>query len=194
MTDQDPRDPVLHLLAGPNGAGKSTFVTRVLQPTTHLPFVNADVIGAERWPDAQSDHAYEAARLATAERDELLSARASFITETVFSHESKVDLVRVANSLGYRVYLHVMIVPEETTVGRVEHRVRHGGHTVPEDKIRARYQRLWALVAQARELAERSRIYDNSNARHPFREVAVYERGLLVGQADWPAWTPAALL
>lgn len=194
MTDQDSRDPVLHLLAGSNGAGKSTFVERVLEPTTRLPFVNADVIGAERWPDAQAEHAYEAARLAATERDELLSVRASFITETVFSHESKVDLVRVANSLGYHVNLHVMIVPEETAVGRVEHRVRRGGHTVPEEKIRGRYQRLWALVAQARELAERTRIYDNSNARHPFREVAVYERGSLVGQARWPAWTPAALL
>jgi len=45
--------PVLHLLAGPNGSGKSTFVAEVLQEVTHLPFVNADVIAAHRWPDAQ---------------------------------------------------------------------------------------------------------------------------------------------
>jgi len=41
-------DPVLHLLAGPNGAGKSTLHEKVIGPTTHLEFVNADVIGS--WP------------------------------------------------------------------------------------------------------------------------------------------------
>lgn len=66
--------PVLHVLAGPNGAGKSTLAGRVLQPQTYLPIVNADAIAAERWPDAQVEHAYEAARLAAIERDRLLAA------------------------------------------------------------------------------------------------------------------------
>lgn len=52
--------PVLHILAGPNGAGKTTYVERVLQPSTGLTFINADVIAAQRWPDAQLEHAYEA--------------------------------------------------------------------------------------------------------------------------------------
>jgi len=43
---------VLHVLAGPNGAGKSTFVNRVLQPVNHLPFIDAGVIAAERWPES----------------------------------------------------------------------------------------------------------------------------------------------
>ena len=193
MTEETLRDPVLHLLAGSNGSGKSTFVERLLAPTTHLPFVNADLIAAERWPDSQPEHAYDASGFAAAERDRLMSTRTSFITETVFSHRSKVDLVRVANSLGYHVYLHVMLVPEDTGVGRVEHRVRRGGHSVPEEKNRSRYQRLWGLVAEARGFAERTRVYDNSSARHPYRLVATYERGVLVGEADWPAWTPAAL-
>lgn len=79
--------PVVHIVAGPNGAGKTTFVLRVLQPVTHLPFVNADVIAAERWPDAQSEHAYDASRAAEAERQRLMARRVSFITETVFSQE-----------------------------------------------------------------------------------------------------------
>ena len=54
--------PVLHLLAGPNGAGKTTFVADILQPITRLPFVNADVIAADLWPDAQAEHAYDASR------------------------------------------------------------------------------------------------------------------------------------
>lgn len=188
------RDPVLHLLAGSNGAGKSTFAARVVQPVTMLPFVNADVIAAERWPDATAEHAYEASRLAAEQREALMAERASFITETVFSHESKVDLVRAAVEAGYVMRLHVILVPEDVTVGRVDQRVRAGGHEVPEGKIRERYQRLWALVAEARDLARKTEFYDNSSARTPFRLVATYEDGTLVGDAHWPSWTPPALM
>lgn len=156
---------MLHVLAGPNGAGKSTFVKKVLQPATHLPFINADEID-----------------------------RRSFITETVFSHPSKVELVRRAGSMGYLVTLHAILVPEDVTVLRVDYRVSQGGHTVPEDKVRQRYRRLWSLVAEARELADRAAFYDNSGARTPFRLVASYDRGRLIGEAAWPAWTPTELL
>jgi len=186
-------DPVLHLVAGPNGAGKTTLATRVIAPVTHLPFINADVIAAKLWPDAQVEHSYDASRVAAEQRQELIGARASFITETVFSHPSKLALIRDAQAAGYQVMLHVVLVPEGLTVARVGDRVRRGGHTVPEDKIRERYQRLWALVAQARALAERTYIYDNSRAATPLRLVASYERGELVGSTDWPAWTPDAL-
>lgn len=187
-------DPVLHLIAGPNGAGKTTLATRVIAPVTRLPFINADVIAAQRWPSAQADHAYDASQVAAEQRRELIGARASFITETVFSHPSKLALIRDAQDAGYLVTLHVVLVPEGLTVARVGDRVRRGGHTVPEDKIRERYQRLWALVAQARAMAERTSICDNSRATTPLRLVASYERGELVGATDWPAWTPHALM
>ena len=185
--------PVLHLLAGQNGAGKSTFVARVLQPVTHLPFVNADEIAAERWPGEELAHAYHASRAAAEERRRLLARGESFITETVFSHHSKVALVTQAVSLGYLVNLHVILVPADLAVQRVAERVRRGGHEVPEDKIRERYARLLKLVVQARAVCDKSTFYDNSTAKQPFRIVATYERGRLVGTADWPAWTPTVL-
>jgi len=187
-------DPVLHLVAGPNGAGKTTLATRVIAPVTRLPFINADVIAAKLWPDAQAEHAYDASRVAAEQRRELIGARASFITETVFSHPSKLALIRHVQEAGYHVRLHVVVVPEATTLARVHDRVRHGGHTVPEDKIRERCHRLWTLLAQARALAERTHVYDNSRAATPLRLIANYERGQLVGSPDWPAWTPADLI
>ncbi|KQY60572.1 ATPase [Aeromicrobium sp. Root495] len=189
-----PSAPVLHLLAGPNGSGKSAYAERVLEPRTHLPFVNADVIAARLWPDDAESHAYDASQLAAEERDRLLAARSSFITETVFSHPSKVDLVRRALAAGYLVELHVVLVPEGTSVARVGFRVARGGHSVPERKIRERYERLWSLVALARDLATSTTFYDNTSARDPYRVVAVYEAGVLVSPARWPAWTPSALL
>jgi predicted ABC-type ATPase len=184
--------PVLHVLAGPNGSGKSTFAREVLRPVTHLPFISADEIAAQRWPGREEQHAYAASAAAAAERDEAFARRESFITETVFSHASKLDLVARAVQLGYLVELHVMLVPEELAVARVAYRVAEGGHSVPEDKVRQRYRRLWELIAQARQIAHRARFYDNSRSK-PFSTVAIYELGRLVGTPAWPVWTPAAL-
>jgi predicted ABC-type ATPase len=181
--------PVLHVLAGPNGSGKSTFVRKVLGPTTQLPFINADEIAEERWPGRAEEHAYDASAAAAAARDQAIADRRSIITETVFSHPSKVDLIKRSLDAGYLVELHVMLVPEELAVARVAHRVTLGGHTVPEDKVRRRYRRLWGLVAQAREIVDRATFYDNTSSK-PFRLVAVYERGRPVGAPAWPTWAP----
>jgi predicted ABC-type ATPase len=185
--------PLLVLVAGPNGAGKTTLVDRVLRPTTHLPFVNADVIAAERWPDDPLGHAYEAARIAADERTRHLDAGESFIAETVFSHESKVALARDAAARGYLTHLHVVLIPEDLAVARVAERVLRGGHDVPERKVRERYARLWPLVAEARRTVDRTVVWDNSTIDRAYRRVASYTRGRLVGRADWPAWTPDAL-
>ncbi len=186
-------DPVLHVIAGPNGAGKTTFYVKLLEPATHLEFVNADVMAAERWPGAEVEHAYEAAELAAAERAKRIQARRSFAAETVFSHESKVALLRDAAQAGYRVSLHIVLVPEDLAVARVVERVTHGGHHVPEDKVRARFGRLWGHLRAAIELVDEAHVYDNTKAAGPFRLVASFINGHLTGSARWPPWAPQEL-
>lgn len=185
--------PVLHVIAGPNGAGKTTFFERILGPATGLPFINADFIAHETWPRDPAAHAYQAAELATARRGEFLADGRSFATETVFSHPSKVELLRTAKDAGYRVCLYVMLIPEELAVRRVELRADLGGHDVPVEKIRARFGRLWGLVRQAIALADETEVRDNSRAKTPFRLVARYHGGEPVGEMSWPPWTPAKL-
>ncbi|MGZ8178899.1 zeta toxin family protein [Williamsia sp. SKLECPSW1] len=186
-------DPVLHLLVGPNGSGRSTLFDYVLGPTTHLPFVNADLIARDRWSGDELAHAYDAAALAADERQQFITERRSFIAETVFSHPSKVEFVRDAVDAGYLVTLHVVVVPVDLTVARVINRVEVGGHAVPEMKVRERYERLWPLVRQTIDLVEQAVVYDNSAARDPFRVLARFDRGRLVGAPRWPEWTPSAL-
>lgn len=183
-------DPVLHLIAGPNGSGKSTLYERVIGPVTRLEFVNADLIAARRWPKTQAARSYDAAALAAKRRQALIASRRSFATETVFSHPSKLELIRDAAGAGYLVFLHVVIVPEELAVARVSSRVRAGGHAVPEEKVRQRYHRLWPLVSEAIGLVDSGTVYDNSRAQRPFRVVARFERGVPVGSPDWPPWSP----
>lgn len=184
----------LDLVIGSNGAGKSTFIRLVLAPSLppEVVFVNADLIAAQRWPDDPESHSYEAARIAEATRTSLIKAGRSFIAETVFSHPSKLDLITEAQAAGYQVFLHVVLVPEDLTVARVGYRVAAGGHSVPEHKIRERYQRLWTLAADAIRRADAASVYDNSDRSGP-RIVAQFSAGTPVGLIAWPKWTPEAL-
>ena len=183
----------LDLVVGPNGAGKSTFVALTLAPL--LPgsvFVNADEIARERWPEDPMAHSYEAARVAAATRSKLIELERPFIAETVFSHPSKLELIRAAHAAGYTVVSHVLLIPEDLAVQRVNHRVAAGGHAVPEAKIRERYARLWDLVAEAMRVCDIATVYDNSRLSGP-RIVAQLSGGDTVGAPVWPDWTPPAL-
>jgi predicted ABC-type ATPase len=184
----------LDLVVGPNGAGKSTFVARTLSRALPrgVPFVNADLIARERWPGHEQEHAYDAADVAARTREALVEGGHTFIAETVFSHPSKLALVELAHAHGFSVALHVLLVPEELSVARVEHRVRAGGHAVPEDKVRSRHRRLWPLVATAAVQADTAVFYDSSGLAGP-RIVAQLVAGVPVGAVRWPAWSDPAL-
>ena len=84
-----------------------------------LPFVNADRIASDRFPGQELEQAYVAAEIAATARDALIAARIDFCTETVFSHESKVNLVTTAAGAGYDVVLHVVMIPQELSGPRV---------------------------------------------------------------------------
>jgi predicted ABC-type ATPase len=183
----------LDLVVGPNGAGKSTFVELVLAP--HRPgvaFVNADAIAARQWPDNAEAHAYEAAAVAAQTRAQLIERREPLIAETVFSHPSKLELIEVAQAAGYTVALHVLLIPEQLAVPRVAARVAAGGHAVPEHKVRARYARLWPLVADAMTRADVSQVWDNARRDGP-TQVALLYAGIATGPCRWPAWAPPEL-
>jgi predicted ABC-type ATPase len=183
----------LDLVAGPNGAGKSTFVELTLTPLLKgSVFVNADEIAKVRWPEDPSAHAYDAALIAAETREKLIESGRSFIAETVFSHPSKLELIDTAHAAGYTVVLHVLLIPEELAVKRVDYRVRAGGHPLAQNKIRQRYQRLWPLVAEAITRCEQATVYDNSGIKGP-QIVAQLTHGFIVGSPDWPHWTPQVL-
>jgi predicted ABC-type ATPase len=91
------------------------------------------------------------------------------------------------------ITLHVVMIPEELAVARVRLRAELGGHEVPEAKVRVRFGRLWAYVRDAIVVADAAYVYDNSRAARPFRRVAAFSGGRLVGTASWPAWMPSEL-
>ncbi len=182
----------LDLLVGPNGAGKTTLFHRVIHvERTGLPFVNADIIAAQRWPADPSGNAYAAARIADDTRRQLVKARIDFAAETVFSHPSKVEFAEFASASGYDVVLHVVMIPLAMSVARVQQRAAVGGHTVPHAKLAPRYLRLWDLVAAAIPTCHRAAFYDNTRDR--IRIVASFDQGTPAEPPQWPSWCPEPL-
>ena len=168
-----PAQPTLILLAGANGAGKSTLHRLVLGPRTRLPFVNADAIQRDELRDPDPSASYQAARLAAERRAAHLAAGESFVTETVFSHPSKLELLRDARTRGYRlIVLHIGVERLDTNLSRVARRVRRGGHGVPEHKVGTRRDRGGALIREAVLMADRAGVFDNSaEGRPPTRHL-----------------------
>lgn len=160
----------MFLIAGPNGAGKTTFYETVLRPRLAAPFVNADIIQRDELKKLSVKAAYEAAEIAAQRRGALIAERCSFVTESVFSHPSKLSLLADARSAGFRIILfHLHLNSAELAVARVAERVREGGHAVPDEKVRARYARNQLLIKKAVMLADAAAVYDASTLNTPPR-------------------------
>lgn len=179
----------LWLLAGGNGAGKSTFHRLFLQPQG-VPFVNADLIAKELFPDAPEVHSYHAARLAEELRRRWLLDGKSFCFETVFSHPSKIDFVAQAKALGYEIILvFIHLDSPALNNARVAQRVEQGGHAVPEDKVESRIPRTLNHIRTIIPLCDQVRVLDNSSALYPFRKVVVLRAGTIIDKVeDIPEW------
>jgi predicted ABC-type ATPase len=96
-------------------------------------------------------------------RKRLLALGKKFSFETVFSHESKLDIMKQAVEAGYKVYLYfVSTSSPQINMFRVEARVAKGGHYVDPDKIISRYQRSMDLLFDAAQLAYQAFFFDNS--------------------------------
>ena len=127
--------------------------------------------------DAYLVDSYLASYVATYIRNGLLLLHKkdfTFTIETVMSHESKLDFMRAARECGYRIYLYYISTSSpEINVGRVATRVMRGGHNVPEDKIKSRYERSLRNLHEAILLSDRAYIFDNSEISHKW--IAEYD-------------------
>lgn len=178
------------MLAGPNGAGKSTMYEHIVRAKFNAPFINADNIQKEELSDQSMQGAYQAAKVAEQRRQGHLKNNLSFISESTFSHPSKLQLIDDAIQADFRVMVyHVNVRTPELSVARVAERVKKGGHDVPEEKIRARYARNQALIKRAVLRADVGFVYDNSRLNELPQLCLVFKHGKLVlKEEDLPVW------
>jgi predicted ABC-type ATPase len=184
--------PTFHLIAGPNGAGKTTFYEQWLRVRTDAEFVNPDLLVREalgRWSQTRAESEL-GQQLAEARRDALIAAGESLVTESTFSHPSKLELVEAVLATGYRLAVyHLGVADPDFAVERVADRAVLGGHPVPEAKVRGRYERGGPLIRQAVLKAHFGYVFDNSVDGRPPRPLLSFQGGTRVKRvARLPAW------
>lgn len=183
------KEKQLWILVGGNGAGKSTFYQQRLKPLG-LPFVNADNIAREVFPEEPERRSYEAAQIAERLRLDEIAKGKSFCFETVFSHPSKIDFLAHAKAMGYTIYLVFIHVNDVAlNKARISQRVQEGGHYVPEDKVESRIPRTLDNVKAAIPLCDYVKVIDNSSVSDPFVPVLTIKAGERIAHMNTlPLW------
>ncbi len=175
----------LYIIAGCNGAGKTTASFTVLPEMLNCrEFVNADEIAKGLSPFNPEGVAIQAGRLMIDRILHLLKEGQTFAFETTLATRSYVNLIQRAQKRGYFVtLLFFSLSTPEQAVARVAKRVSLGGHNIPTDVVRRRYdaglQNLFQLYIP---IVDYWTLYDNSNI--PGEKIAYGWKDARIGIVD----------
>ena len=160
--------PSINVLAGTNGAGKSSVAGESIrarggeyfnpdEATRRILDATEPAIGLE---EANSRAWLLGKRLL----ENAIAKRLEFAFETTLGGNTIPALLRWAHDAGLEVRMwYVGLNGPERHVSRVKARVTRGGHDIPEEKIRERYDRSRDNLIRLLPILTELRLYDNTN-------------------------------
>lgn len=164
--DRTERKPELIVIAGPNGSGKTSVTTKFLHHewADGNVYINPDQVANEKFGDWNSqDAVLKAANYCEEWREQCLKDKVSFVFETVFSAEDKIDFLIRAKEAGFFMRLFFISTEHPSiNAARIAKRVMEGGHDVPIPKIISRYTKSIENCETVARLVDRLYVYDNS--------------------------------
>ena len=164
--------PGIYVLAGVNGAGKSSILGSFIEQADST-YVNPDtrtqaILAAN--PELGSGEANSRAwREGVALLERAIQNRQSYTFETTLGGDTiTACLQRAATLMPVRMW-YVGLASPEMHIARVRARVSKGGHDIPEEQIRARYERSRVNLVELLPKLSLLRVYDNSEEGDPDR-------------------------
>lgn len=135
--------PILYIIAGPNGAGKTTSANKLLPEILDtIEFVNADNIAKGISPFNPSAVDFLSGRVMLKRMKELWKDGKSFVIETTLTTKSYSTIFKMMKNDGYEIVLIYLLIDNvEVCINRVAERVKNGGHNIPADVIKRRFQK-----------------------------------------------------
>jgi predicted ABC-type ATPase len=129
------------MLAGPNGAGKTTTAKTLFQECLRsVPFVNADIIAQGLSGGDPDSVALEAGAIMLRRLHQLADDGKDLAFETTGASRTFAPWIRELQTKGFEFHLYFFwLNSADVAISRVADRVRHGGHDVPAETIRRRY-------------------------------------------------------
>ncbi|MBP7836363.1 MAG: zeta toxin family protein [Candidatus Omnitrophica bacterium] len=133
----------VYIIAGPNGSGKTTFANKFLPDYAECPnFVNADLIAQGLSPFSPRTAAIKAGRLVLGQIHEFAEKGVDFGFETTLSGKSYVNLLKELREKEYKLHLFFLWIPgPQLALERIKERVSEGGHDIPAQDVRRRFNR-----------------------------------------------------
>ncbi|MEK4433083.1 zeta toxin family protein [Paenibacillus sp. FSL M7-0802] len=178
--------PVMTVFAGTNGAGKSTLTKQLVGRIGEV--IDPDAIAKSINPDNPESVSPAAGRETLNRVKECIRSERSFSIETTLSGKTAIRQMEQAKASGFEVDLYyVGLKNVEYHISRVEMRVAQGGHFIPEEDIRRRYDRSLKNLAIASNIADRTYVFDNTSEFTQLLEIN--ERGQVHYLVDkLPEW------
>ena len=165
--------PRLYIISGCNGAGKTTASYTMLPEMLECSeFVNSDEFAKGLSPFNPEKASIQASRYMITKIRYLLKKQKDFAVETTLATRTLLKTVRMAQNAGYTVtLLYFWLNSPELAIERVRARVEAGGHDIPEETVRRRYQvGIDYFFHYYSPICERWILADNSQI--PFRVIA----------------------
>ena len=135
-------------------------------------FVNSDEFAKSLSPFHPENASIQASRYMLLKIRYLLKKQSDFAVETTLATRTLLKTVRMAQTAGYSVtLLYFWLNSPDLAVERVRARVEAGGHNIPEETIRRRYNTgIYYFFNLYAPICERWILADNSQI--PFRVIA----------------------
>ncbi|TAE31149.1 MAG: Zeta toxin family protein [Candidatus Kapaibacterium sp.] len=173
--------PLLLLVGGANGSGKTTLA-RTVAELTKLPFVNADETARSINPDDVRAARFQAGREVLQELETLREQRASFVHESTLAGLSLARTLRQFKNAGYEISLvYVYLDSADICIERIKSRVQAGGHFIPDDEVRRRYERSKRnFIETYKPLADSWHLYRNPIEGYELIAEGLKQSGTLV--------------
>lgn len=156
-------DKICYIYAGVNGAGKTTLYNankhRNLGMRINIDEILHDSKGDWRNENDQKEALIKAYRLI----ENCMKTGQVFNYETIFTKgaESFIDNIKKS---GYKVILHYIGLNNyDIAIERVKNRENKGGHGIPEEDIKRRYEDSLETFRRTIEKCDEIYVYDNSN-------------------------------
>jgi predicted ABC-type ATPase len=195
----DNHQPELIIIAGPNGSGKTSVTQKFLHHewSDGTIYINPDDVANDVFGDWNSQEAViKAANYCADLREKCLNDKVSFVFETVFSADDKVQFLNKAKNAGFFVRLfYISTSSPQINASRIAKRVIEGGHDVPISKIVSRYSKSIANCIFVSKFVDRLYVYDNSIDNQDARLLFRLSNGVLAKQyeTDIPEWALSIL-
>lgn len=186
--------PELIIIAGPNGSGKTSVTQKFLHHewAEGTIYINPDQVAKDMFGDWNDSVAVlKAANYCSGLREQCLIEKKSFVFETVFSAQDKIDFVIRAKKAGFFIRIFFISTSSPTiNASRIAKRVMEGGHDVPITKILSRYNKSIQNCKTVASIIDRLYVYDNSIDDADARALYRLSNGILAKQysTDIPDW------